>query len=346
MTTTLLDHTTAPNHPATDAQFAEIVDSLTRRGFLGGVVGAATLAGLSACSAGDQAPSPSPSAATRIVDSAKGKIEVPADPRRIVVLAPQPRDTLYDLGITPVGVYDEGSEYISPRYRTKMGQSTTIGTGSDGLALEKIATLQPDLIIGVDYEYNTDSYRKLTDLAPTVIAPASTWQAISHATADAVDKLGMLTSLEQQFDAKAAGIKTQYADVLDRYRWDILQGGYNQGQFWLYGPKSDAGLILAAAGVRFASASAKVPGADNKAISYENIDVLSDADVIGFYSDYDNAPNNKGPQLFAQAGFKALPAAKAGRTIPIPDFLPNGYGDAIAVLDELEAGLKKLAVNK
>jgi hypothetical protein len=28
--------------------------------------------------------------------------------------------------------------------------------------------------------------------------------------------------------------------------------------------------------------------------------------------------------------------------VPFPDFLPNGYGDALAVLDELEAGLKKI----
>ncbi len=36
---------------------------------------------------------------------------------------------------------------------------------------------------------------------------------------------------------------------------------------------------------------------------------------------------------------------KAGHTVPIPDFLPAGYGDALAVLDQLEAGLKTLGSN-
>ncbi|MDQ7908746.1 hypothetical protein RB614_29865 [Phytohabitans sp. ZYX-F-186] len=64
--------------------------------------------------------------------------------------------------------------------------------------------------------------------------------------------------------------------------------------------------------------------------------------MIGFYAGYDGKPNNQGPQLFAQKGFTRLAAVQASRLVPIPDFLPGGYG-ALAVLDELEAGLTKLA---
>ncbi|MER7003653.1 hypothetical protein ABT297_11505 [Dactylosporangium sp. NPDC000555] len=77
-------------------------------------------------------------------------------------------------------------------------------------------------------------------------------------------------------------------------------------------------------------------------MSYEQIDILADADVIGFYSGYDGNPNNKGPELFAQTGFKQLAAVRATRLVPFPDFLPGGYGDALAVLDQLESGLTKL----
>ena len=330
-----------------EARFADIVDELTRRGLLSGGLGAAALVGLAACGGNGGATatgSPSASSGTRTVASAKGAITLPAHPERVVAIAPQVRGTLYDLGITPIGVYDEGSEYISPRYRAKVADATIIGGGS-GLQLEKIATLQPDLIVGVDYPYNTDDYTKLTVIAPTVIAPASTWQAIAQSTADAVNRQGVLQKIERRFATRAATIKKTYADLLARYRWDILQGGFDRGKFWLYGPKSDAGAILGAAGVRFATGSAGVHGGEDKALSYENIGLLQSADVIGFYANYDGTPNNQGPQLFAQTAFKALPAVTAGRTVPLPDFLPGGYGDALAVLDELEAGLKKIQEN-
>jgi iron complex transport system substrate-binding protein len=348
--TTTLTRPAAGSDADTDARFdlrfQEIVDELTRRGFLAGGIGAAALIGLAACGSSSDndtsaGTSRKPAATTRVVDTAKGKVTVPADPKRIVAISPQTRGTLYDLGVSPIGVYDEGQQYISPRYRDQMKQATTISSGGD-LNLEKIASVQPDLIIGVDYSWNTDLYSKLSAVAPTVIAPSDTWQAIAKATAEAVGKTSGLTALEQRFASTATTIKSTYADVLGRLKWDILQGGFDKGKFWLYGPQSDAGAILAAAGVQFATASAGVPGVNNKALSYENIDVLADADVIGFYADYDNIPTNEGPQLFAQAGFKALAAVKAGRTVPIPDFLPNGYGDAIAVLNEVETGLKKL----
>ena len=121
-----------------------------------------------------------------------------------------------------------------------------------------------------------------------------------------------------------------------------MQGGFDTGQYWLYGPGSDIGQILAGAGVQFATGSAQTPGDANRALSYERIDVLADAGVIGFYANNDGTPNNEGPQLFAQEGFKALDAVKAGRLVPLPDFLPGGYGDALAALDEVETGLKKL----
>lgn len=82
-------------------------------------------------------------------------------------------------------------------------------------------------------------------------------------------------------------------------------------------------------------------GEEPETLSYEKIGVLDDAGAIGFYSGYEDKPNNEGPALFGQAAFKQLGAVEAGRTVPIPDFLPGGYGDALAVLDELEAGLKK-----
>lgn len=316
-------------------------DALTRRGLLGGVLGAAAVATVAACgssSTTDGAGRP----ATRAVATAKGTVRVPVDPKRIVTIQPSATATLYDVGVNPLAVYDEGAQYISPRYRTKWEAAAKVG--SDGqIDVEKVAAERPDLVIGLDYSWNTDVYGKLTDVAPTVIAPVTSWEATASTVADAVGRGSALTALKDRLKERASAISSTYADVLGHYRWDILQGGFDKGRFWLYGPASDAGLILASAGVRFAPGSAGVKGNGPKSLSYERIDVLADADVIGFYAGFDDKPNNEGPQLFAQPGFTRLAAAKAGRTVPFPDFLPGGYGDALAILDELEAGLKRLA---
>jgi iron complex transport system substrate-binding protein len=320
------------------------LNTLPRRRLLAGGAGAVALLGLAACGsdgsgASDTTSTSKPTA--RTVESAKGSITVPADPQRIVALAPQVRSTLYDLGITPAGVYNEGDQYISPRYRSKLQASATIGSGGE-LDLEKVAAAAPDLIIGVDYSWNTDLYTKLSQIAPTVITATDTWQTVSEGTAAAVGRTADLKALQARFSARADEIASTFASELAAQKWDILQGGFDDGKFWLYGPKSDAGAILAAAGVQFASASTGVTGVDNEAVSYENLETLADADVIGYYANYDGTPTNNGPQLFKQTGFKSLAAVKAGRTVAFPDFLPGGYGDAIAVLDQLHTGLTRL----
>jgi len=326
----------------TDTEFARIVTELTRRRLLAGGLGAATLFGLAACGSSGEPATGSATPPTRRVDTAKGPVDVPANPTRIVSIQPSATATLYDLGVAPVGVYDQGAEYISPRYVSQWSAAPKIGTAAE-IQIEKVAALRPDLIIGADFPWNTDSFDKLSALAPTVITPVTSWQAGAKATADAVNRLDALAALEKQVADRSAEIRTTHAAVLARYRWDILQGGFDAGQFWVYGPESEAGSILAAAGVQFATASAKTAGDTINKVSYEQIEVLADADVIGFYAGYDGKPNNKGPELFAQKGFAQLAAVKAARLVPIPDFLPGGYGDALAILDELEAGLTKLA---
>lgn len=323
-----------------NATFSAIVAELTRRGFLGGAAGTAGLLSLAACGRSSSAARPT-APAFRAIDTVKGSVRVPADPRRVVAIQPSAAATLYDLGLDPIGVYDEGAQYISPRYRTKWTATSKVGDRGQ-IDIEKVAALDPDLIIGVNYSWNTDVYHQLSHFAPTVIAPATRWQATARAVANAVNRLPALATLDGRLRARSAQIKATYTSVLAKYRWDLLQGGFDSGQFWLYGPGSDVGMILTGAGVQCATASSQVRGNGNRSLSYERIDVLASAGVIGFYANYNGTPNNEGPELFAQPGFKALAAVRADRLVPIPDFLPGGYGDALAVLDELEAGLKKL----
>lgn len=276
----------------------------------------------------------------RTVETAKGKVSVPIDPKRIVSIQPSPLSTLYDLGVPVLGVYDLGAQYVPPRYRARWTKAAKIGTAGQ-VSVEKVAALHPDLIIGADYSWNSDVYGQLSQIAPTVLTTTASWAATAQMTANAVNRGTGLAVLRERLALRSSELRDRYKDVLARSRWDLIQGGFTAGEYWIYGPTSDIGSIYAGAGVRFASATAKTHGY-SRTVSYEQIDLLSDADAIGFYANYDGTPNNESPKLFAQAGFKRLAAAKAKRLMPIPDFLPSGYGDAIAALNELETGLKKL----
>jgi iron complex transport system substrate-binding protein len=328
-----------PDRPSVPAASARL---RSRREFIGAGGAVAVALGLAACGGSAATAGSGSGSRTRLVPSAGGgHVRVPATPRRIVSIQPSITDSLYDFGLLPVGVYNLGAEYVSPRYIKRWDRATKIGVNGV-INVEKVATLKPDLIIGSNYSWNTKYASQLKQIAPTVITPITNWQAISQATAEAVNRMSDLRTLQKQLLKRSAAIKSTYAAVLSKYKWDILQGGFNTGEFWLYGPGSDTGQIIGRAGVQFASASAAVKGESVKQLSYEHIAVLSDADVIGFYAGYNDKPTNDGPALFAQAQFNQLDAVTAGRTVPFPDFLPGGYGDALAVLDELEAGLKSL----
>ncbi len=102
-------------HPDTDAEFARIVDELTRRGFLAGGLGTAAVLGLAGCGNGT-APVAAPT--TRVVKTTKGPVTVPADPQRVVCLDSYSSQIMLTLGITPAGVYNPApsrSRPTSPR---------------------------------------------------------------------------------------------------------------------------------------------------------------------------------------------------------------------------------------
>lgn len=331
-----------------DEEFRKIVNELTRRGMLAGGIATAAAFGLAACgSSAGQLDGPGTATATRLVSSVHGRIAVPGRPTRVVTLDGFTMAAMFDLGVNPVGVYSAGEQYVEPQFVQKWRSISKISDGTVGGAIdvEKVVALAPDLILGIDGQ--NPPYDQLKAIAPTVILPFNAskapWHDMAEDTATALGQTDAFANLQKRYAARAAGIKVKYASQLSNLRWDVLQGGFDNGQFWLYGPTSPVGGILADAGVRFATASQSVGASGQQNVSYENIGRLQDADAIFYYTTNSGAPANLGPQLFAQPLWKALPAVKADHLYGTVYFLPSGYSDALGVLDILETTLKKLA---
>ena len=136
---------------------------------------------LSGCGAGPDGPASPPSAETAAsvafpvtVEHRFGSTTIPAQPQRVVALGFNEQDFVLAFGVEPVGVR-EFLGYDAPNrpWAPESVRGKTIPTvGSEELDLEKVAALQPDLILGINSYIDSATYAKLARLAPTVAESA------------------------------------------------------------------------------------------------------------------------------------------------------------------------------
>ncbi|CAG7638670.1 iron-hydroxamate ABC transporter substrate-binding protein [Paenibacillus allorhizosphaerae] len=97
-------------------------------------------------------------------EGAKGPIQLPANPQRVVVAVQDYVGDVLALGIKPVGA--AGWVFQTPYHQSLLNGTETVGDTS-GISYEKILSLTPDVII----TYQEDAYEKLSQIAPTVLIP-------------------------------------------------------------------------------------------------------------------------------------------------------------------------------
>jgi iron complex transport system substrate-binding protein len=115
--------------------------------------------------------------------SENGPVEVPADPKRVVLLSGFTGNVI-DLGVNVVGV-DVWSK-TNPTFKEELKDVEEVSDES----LEKIIELEPDLIIGLSNIKNID---KLSEIAPTV---TYTWGKLDYLTQH--EEIGKLLNKEKE----------------------------------------------------------------------------------------------------------------------------------------------------
>jgi iron complex transport system substrate-binding protein len=135
------------------------------------------------------------------IEHAFGSTTIPAAPQRVVTIGFNEADFALALGVVPVGVRDFIGEYAEesrPWAQEALGGATPEVVGGNELELEKIAALQPDVILGVYSFIDRATYERLSGIAPTVAPPsetvAATWQEQTRITGRA---LGLTERAEQ-----------------------------------------------------------------------------------------------------------------------------------------------------
>jgi iron complex transport system substrate-binding protein len=297
---------------------------------LGAVLAATTfLAACGGATSEDEAAAPE----TRKVEHAMGVAEVPAEPKRVVVLDTGELDDALALGVKPIGAVriDVATGFLSYLEDQTEGIEE-VGTISEP-NLEKIAALDPDLILSSTVRHEA-IYDQLEAIAPTVLAPdlGDTWKDNFLLYAAALNKTHDAKEMLADFESDAA----ELGETLGTGRTlSIVR--FLPDQIRLYSDKSFAGVILDDMGLTVPKSAA---GEDTYLeISPEQV-TTARADYL-YVSTYGPEGDTDRAEVLGGPLWQRIPAVKAGHVHELNDDLLSGIGIQAAqqILDQFEKEL-------
>ncbi len=279
--------------------------------------------------------------ATRKVKHAAGVAEIKGTPKRVVVLDTGELDSAVALGVKPVGMVraDVNTEVMS--YLKDDVQGTEVVGTIIEPNLEKIAELNPDLILGSKIRV-ADKYEKLNQIAPTVLSEmvGVTWKENFLLNAEALNQEAEAKQQLAAYEKKAKALGEKLGDP-SQTEVSMVRFMPQGKAARLYTPGSFIGTILEDVGVS-RPASQQDEKTTFAEVGPEEIS-QADGDVI-FYSSYGPESGTKQGQITDGALWKKLKAVQDGKAIEVSDdlwYLGIGVGAADILLDELEGHLAK-----
>lgn len=241
--------------------------------------------------------SSSEEATTITVTDSNGSIEVPKNPKKVVVFDNGSLDTIDALGVgdTIVGAATKNL----PEYLSSYKDVESAG-GIKEPDLEKINELQPELIIISGRQ--KDFEEKLSKIAPTVylsVDAKDTWNSTKHN----IETLAEIFDKKDEADKKIADLEKEIAEVKEQAEASnqtALVTLVNEGQLSAYGTGSRFGIVHDTFGFKQADDAIEA-STHGQSVSYEyvlekNPDILFVVDrtkAIGGDDTNDNVADNE-----------------------------------------------------
>jgi iron complex transport system substrate-binding protein len=211
-----------------------MVADWNRRGFLraGAAAGLLVFAAPAACSSHKPPPASTGGGGPLTITHAFGETTIPEPPKRVVSAGFTGQDDLLALGIVPVAVtnwFGDQPFGVWPWALPKLGNAKPVVLNLDnGIQVQQIAGLKPDLIIATDAGLDQDTYQKLAAIAPTLAqsdgdAFFEPWKAQAKAIGQAVYQSGQITSLINGVDKGFTAVADKYPQFKNK-RVVLLQG--------------------------------------------------------------------------------------------------------------------------
>lgn len=273
----------------------------------GGEAAQAPGSGAVQASAGQTA-SAEASAARAYTDYKGHRIEIPAEPRR-VIFAGETTGDLLELDLPLVGIF--GEELEGRVYREKAEKIEDVGFP---INLEKVTSLNPDLIMVA----NTDeeAYAQLSKIAPTLMF--DTFAPLE----DRMNELGDIFGIQERTDAWLADYEREAAAMWDKLYATVLKPGETASVFTYYpGDRlfamARAGLpqlLYGKGGLKPTAPIQEILDANEgfRQISAESIGQFA-GDLIFILDPVADEAKKSTDTLLSSPVWKALPAVRNGR---------------------------------
>ena len=265
-----------------------------------------------------------------------GETTIEEQPERVVVLGWSAQDTVYALGLEPVGMPaypfgggDDGvlpwnDEYYDP-------EVTTLLDTADGPPLEAIAALQPDVILAPYEGFDETVYDSLSGIAPTVAYPGepwtTPWRDQTRMIGEALGRSDEAEQLIAEADDRVAEIAAEHPE------FEGLTFAYTSmgaEALYLYLPTDPRVQLIEDLGFTVAPAVEEL-GADSESSFYKQLalesapDIVSDV-IVGF------ADGLPAEEVAALPIYGQVPAIQNDAAVLIDD---QGFGAAVSSVSVL-----------
>ncbi|GAA4906221.1 iron complex transport system substrate-binding protein [Nonomuraea thailandensis] len=267
-----------------------------------------------------------------------GSTTIDAEPKRVVTVGLLEQDSLLALGVVPVGTTEWFGEYpgaIGPWAESRLGGAARPqvlrDTGS-GPQFEKIAALDPDLILALYSGLTKEQYETLSKIAPTVAQPKEyidygiPWQEVTKRVGLAVGKPAEAEGLVKQVEDRFAEERGKHPEFAGQ---SGLMATLYEGYF-VFGSQDPRNRLLGSLGFQLPPDLDQAIGDKFGAnISRERLDLLDTGVIVWSVTDV-----AKGEQtLHGDTVYKALDVVGEGREVYLPEGTPPS--DAVAFLTVL-----------
>ena len=303
-----------------------------RRQFLAALAGLAVAGGVASCAnpanqpgAEEGTPSAAPDAAfPATVKHRYGTTEVPAAPKRIVCLGQTDHDPTVALGYTPIalaGFVDSTYTPVRPWNKQAFGTTPPVLNMLE-IEFEKVAALEPDLILAVMSGTTKGDYAKLSAMAPTVAQPADyeDWavplKPHTELIGAALGKPDEATKLVADLEAAFTETRKQNPILDGKHAACAERGG---ADFSILGASAPRTQFLIDLGMSMPDSLAKLVGKKyNAPLSSEKVDLIDELDVVIWTTEYTDTK-----ALLENKLVRDLRTTKEGRYV----LAPNGGND-------------------
>ena len=169
----------------------------------------ATVAAVAACSS--EKPGAVAKDGSVTVKHMFGETKVPAPPKRVVSAGFTEQDDLLAVGVVPIAVTNWWGDQpfgVWPWALPKLGGAQPeVLDLTDGIQIDRIAALKPDLIVATNAGVDQDTYKKLSEIAPTIAQSGQDaffepWKNQAATIGQAVFKFDEMAALVKAVDDK------------------------------------------------------------------------------------------------------------------------------------------------